>query len=85
MEKPKKRACIFLKSVLLYILRLKIAAHAPVAQLDRVSDYESEGREFESLPARQNKQDTQVGILFLFHLGNAGIKIPFLIDRSLRV
>ena len=28
--------------------------YAPVAQLDRVSDYESEGREFESLPARQN-------------------------------
>ena len=27
---------------------------APVAQLDRVSDYESEGREFESLPAHQN-------------------------------
>ena len=26
---------------------------APVAQLDRVSDYESEGREFESLPAHQ--------------------------------
>ena len=25
--------------------------YAPVAQLDRVSDYESEGREFESLPA----------------------------------
>ena len=27
---------------------------APVAQLDRVSDYESEGREFESLPAHQD-------------------------------
>ena len=26
---------------------------ALVAQLDRVSDYESEGREFESLPAHQ--------------------------------
>ena len=31
-------------------------AYAPVAQLDRVSDYESEGREFESLPARHRKQ-----------------------------
>ena len=30
--------------------------YAPVAQLDRVSDYESEGREFESLPARQEKR-----------------------------
>ena len=27
--------------------------HAPVAQLDRVSDYESEGRRFESSRARQ--------------------------------
>ena len=27
--------------------------YAPVAQLDRVSDYESEGRGFESLPAHQ--------------------------------
>ena len=27
--------------------------HAPVAQLDRASDYESVGREFESLQARQ--------------------------------
>ena len=29
------------------------ANHAPVAQLDRVSGYEPEGREFESLRARQ--------------------------------
>ena len=28
-------------------------SHAPVAQLDRASDFESEGREFESLRARQ--------------------------------
>jgi hypothetical protein len=27
--------------------------NAPVAQLDRASDFESEGREFESLRARQ--------------------------------
>src|SRR4051812_37395495 len=32
------------------------AAHALVAQLDRASDFESEGREFESLRARQNSQ-----------------------------
>src|SRR5678809_100817 len=30
--------------------------HAPVAQLDRASDFESEGREFESLRARQQHQ-----------------------------
>ena len=29
------------------------APHALVAQLDRASDFESEGREFESLRARQ--------------------------------
>ena len=30
------------------------APNAPLAQLDRASDYESEGREFESLRARHN-------------------------------
>ena len=30
--------------------------NAPVAQLDRVSDYESGGRGFESSPARQIKR-----------------------------
>ena len=38
---------------------------APVAQLDRVSDYESEGREFESLPARQKNPVTQVAGFFV--------------------
>lgn len=37
-----------------YIVRRLIA---PVAQLDRVSDYESEGHEFESCLARQNYRD----------------------------
>ena len=45
--------------------------YAPVAQLDRVSDYESEGREFESLPARHRKRIPKMGILFLFHLSSA--------------
>ena len=31
---------------------LSESTHAPVAQLDRVSGYEPEGREFESLRAR---------------------------------
>ena len=31
---------------------LSVLCHAPVAQLDRVSGYELEGREFESLRAR---------------------------------
>ena len=33
-----------------------LGAHAPVAQLDRVTDYESVGRGFESLPAYQTRQ-----------------------------
>ena len=32
---------------------VKRNAHAPVAQLDRVTDYESVGQGFESLPAYQ--------------------------------
>ena len=35
--------------------------YAPVAQLDRVTDYESVGRGFESLPAYQ-KQETPSGV-----------------------
>jgi hypothetical protein len=33
---------------------VKVRANALVAQLDRASDFESEGREFESLRARQS-------------------------------
>ena len=40
-------------------------AHAPVAQLDRVTDYESVGQGFESLPAYQNGY-LRVSVLFLF-------------------
>ena len=40
-------------------------AHAPVAQLDRVTDYESVGQGFESLPANQNGY-LRVSVLFLF-------------------
>ena len=36
-----------------YTLALRNAVYAPVAQLDRVTDYESVGRGFESLPAYQ--------------------------------
>ena len=53
---------IFLKKVLAFLKRLcydiqapEIKGHAPVAQLDRVTDYESVGRGFESLPAYQGK------------------------------
>jgi hypothetical protein len=32
-----------------------LASHAPVAQLDRASDFESEGRRFDSCRARSSK------------------------------
>ena len=39
--------------------------HAPLAQLDRVSDYESGGYEFDSCEARQMKNiDRLGGLLF---------------------
>ncbi len=48
------------------LLAVKTNRYAPVAQLDRVSDYESEGREFESLPARQIKRiPNRVSVLFI--------------------
>jgi hypothetical protein len=34
---------------------------APLAQLDRVFDYESKGREFESLRARHQREVAQLG------------------------
>ena len=36
--------------------KIKLAQQAPLAQLDRASDYESEGRAFESLRERHIKQ-----------------------------
>ena len=46
----KKSTCIFRNIVLIYLSALK-SAYAPIAQLDRVTDYESVGRGFESLSA----------------------------------
>ena len=45
-----------------YTLALRNAVYAPVAQLDRVTDYESVGRGFESLPAYQ--KTTQFWVVF---------------------
>ena len=56
----KKWACFFEKTVLLY-LSAKELAHAAIAQLDRVTDYESVGRGFESLSPYQ-KQETPSGV-----------------------
>ena len=40
--------------------------YALVAQLDRVTDYESVGRGFESLPSHQEKTSTRCVLVFLF-------------------
>ena len=45
----------------------QVSAHAAIAQLDRVTDYESVGRGFESLSPYQ-KADTHSGICFLFYV-----------------
>ena len=43
-----------------------LAPYAPVAQLDRASDYESEGRKFESSRVRnEDKRPTRVGLFAL--------------------
>lgn len=60
-----KKHLLFIPEYGKMLLAVK-TAHAPVAQLDRVSDYESEGREFESLPARHRKRiSNRVSVLFL--------------------
>ena len=52
---PEKKDLLFLRKYGNIYLAVQKNPSAPVAQLDRVSDYESEGREFESLPPRQRK------------------------------
>ena len=47
------------------------ARHAPLAQLDRASDYGSEGQEFESLRAYQKSQTERFGS-FALCAGTAG-------------
>ena len=54
--------------------------YAPVAQLDRVSDYESEGRGFESLPAHHKPMTKKMSWAFFFVVSckNSKIDEPFL-------
>ena len=47
--------------------------YAPVAQLDRVTDYESVGRGFESLPAYQ-KRVIPNGITLFWYTGKMGLE-----------
>ena len=84
----KKRACFFEISVLLYS-SVKRCAHAAIAQLDRVTDYESVGRGFESLSPYQ-KQETPFGVsCFCFcrkgtRRSNANVRWTFTCRRSRR-
>ena len=49
-----KKGLAFFTQMWYHTLALR-SGYAPVAQLDRVTDYESVGRGFESLPAYQRK------------------------------
>ena len=50
--------------------------YAPVAQLDRVSDYESEGRGFESLPAHQGHLHLQVTFFVYYSQVSPANQVP---------
>ena len=50
--------------------------YAPVAQLDRVSDYESEGRGFESLPAHQGHLHLQVTFFVYYSQVSPAKQVP---------
>ena len=63
--------------------------NAPLAQLDRASDYESEGREFESLRAHQKKnRATDTFRSFAFnnprHFGETGLEEISMVSLELR-
>ena len=68
----------------------KSQGHAPIAQLDRVTDYESVGRGFESLSAYTKRGSTKVLPLFVYIVWTRSEKcecpvdvrlIPFSWDR----
>ncbi len=54
LKKPKKLLDIW--SIPCYYMQALKSAYAPIAQLDRVTDYESVGRGFESLSAYQKNR-----------------------------
>ena len=54
-----------------------IRPFAPVAQLDRVPDYESGGRTFESYRARHTREPHPLGGAFLYPLSSAEGTYPF--------
>ena len=67
-QKIKKRTCIFLKVVVIYKSCLRDTQYAAVAQLDRVFDYESKGRGFESLQPYHEKPRNQTVLRFFVFL-----------------
>ena len=67
MQKIEKSTCIFKKSMLYCSSTAREQMYAAIAQLDRVTDYESVGRGFESLSAYQKYQiPSQVSGIFIF-------------------
>ena len=61
-----KKALAFLVYLCYYMQALERVRYALVAQLDRVTDYESVGRGFESLPAYQRSRYPLGYLLFCF-------------------
>ena len=59
---------------LIYLCYLLIQRDAPVDQLDRSSDYGSEGWEFESSRARQYQQDSSFVSIILDEIESNGFK-----------
>ena len=53
--------------------RIRVIDGAPVAQLDRASAFEAEGREFESLRARHSKTHPHIGLRYFFGINRHNI------------
>ena len=76
--KKLKKVLAFFESMCYYIR--VVIRHAPIAQLDRVTDYESVGRGFESLSAYQ-EQETLFGVsCFCFFRGTRTVKCQSPVD-----
>ena len=67
-----------------YIQALK-SAYAPVAQLDRVTDYESVGRGFESLPAYQKTRHPKASGFLVRRKGLEPLTYWFVASHSIQL
>ena len=80
----QKNSCLLKASVLYYVGCQTAACTAPVAQLDRVSDYESEGCGFESPRAHQDLNSALHANVKGFLLGVVCKYLQFLIRKLIK-